>query len=105
LRLTEIMIGGEGGALLLGPLVVATEAAGQGYGRALVSNVLEKAKDSGIQLVVLVGDEPYYGRFGFEPVPPGQIVFPGPVDPARILAAELAGGARSRYRGSVKAAL
>ncbi len=39
---------------------------------------------------LLVGDEPYYARFGFHPVPPGQIVLPGPVDPNRLLAAELA---------------
>ena len=53
---------------------------------------------------MLVGDEPYYGRFGFHPVPPGQITLPGPVDARRLLAAELAPGALAGYRGGVIAA-
>ena len=52
---------------------------------------------------MLVGDEPYYARFGFVRVPPGQIWLGGPADPARILAAELAPGALSIYRGLVSA--
>ncbi len=43
--------------------------------------------------MVLVGDEPYYGRAGFTRVPNGRIVMPGPVDPDRLLVAELAPGA------------
>ena len=54
-------------------------------------------------LVVLVGDVPYYGRFGFTAVPPGQIAFPGPVNPARILACELEDGATAKYHGMVTA--
>ncbi len=56
-----------------------------------------------MRLVVLVGDEPYYGRFGFRPVPPGQITLPGPVDPRRLLAAELEPGALAGYRGAIVA--
>jgi predicted N-acetyltransferase YhbS len=48
-----------------------------------------------------VGDLPYYERFGFVNVPPGQIILPGPVNPRRLLARELVDGALSRYRGSV----
>jgi len=59
----------------------------------------------GLQLCVLVGNAPYYARFGFVPVPIGQIWLPGPADPARILAAELAPGALGRYRGVVSARL
>ena len=103
--MTDVAIGGKGGASLLGPLVVDPEFAGQGYGRALVSEALEAARARGVRLVVLVGDEPYYGRFGFKAVPPGQIALPGPVDPRRLLAAELEPGALPRYRGMMKAAL
>ena len=39
--------------------------------------------------MVLVGDEPYYGKAGFKPMPKGQVTMPGPVDPARLLVAEL----------------
>src|SRR5690606_2926673 len=93
IRMSEIMIGGKPGAALLGPIVVAPEHEGQGYGRALIKEAMDAARTAGIRLVVLVGDEPYYGRFGFKPVAPGTITFPGPVNPVRILAAELADGA------------
>jgi len=102
-RFTPITIGGVGGALLLGPLAVDPEFAGKGYGRTLIGQSIEAAKAAGVRLVVLVGDEPYYGRFGFRVAPPGQIVLPGPVSPARILAAELSPDALSAYRGLVAA--
>jgi predicted N-acetyltransferase YhbS len=102
-QLTEITIGRTGDALLLGPLVVTPDLAGQGFGRALVAEALGAAKAGGVRLVLLVGDEPYYGRFGFRPVPVGQITLPGPVNPARILAAELADGALAGYAGLVTA--
>ena len=100
-RFTEITIGGTSGALLLGPLAVAPEYAGQGYGRKLVADGLAAAKERGLHLVVLVGDEPYYARLGFHIVPQGQITMPGPVDPRRLLAAELSDGALARYRGQI----
>jgi predicted N-acetyltransferase YhbS len=68
-----------------------------------VGEALDQARADGIRLVVLVGDEPYYARFGFHPVPPGQIGLPGPVDPKRLLAAELAPGALQSYRGLIVA--
>jgi predicted N-acetyltransferase YhbS len=102
-RFTSIEIGGRDGALLLGPLAVDPEFAGQGYGKRLIGEALQSARAAGIAIVVLVGDEPYYQRFGFRPVQPGQITLPGPVDPRRILAAELADGAGSNYRGLVTA--
>ena len=101
LRMTEVVIGGNGAALLLGPLAVAPAFAGQGFGRALIAETLETARTQGVRLVVLVGDLPYYGRFGFRPIPEGQIVLPGPVNPARLLAVELEPGALAAYRGVV----
>ena len=103
LRFTEITIGDKGGALLLGPLAVEPARVGQGFGRRLVADGLAEAKARGIRIVVLVGDLPYYGRFGFTPVPPGRITFPGPVNPERILAVELADGALADYQGLVRA--
>jgi predicted N-acetyltransferase YhbS len=102
-RFTHVTIGGAEGALLLGPLVVDPEFAGKGHGRQLVGEALELARADGIRLAVLVGDEPYYARFGFHPVPPGQILLPGPVDPKRLLAAELAAGALPSFRGLIVA--
>ena len=101
IRMTEIAIGGRRGALLLGPLAVAPEFANQGHGRRLIAESLEAARREGRELVVLVGARPYYGRFGFVPVPPGHIVLPGPVDPARLLACELVTGALQAFRGDV----
>ena len=101
IRLSEVTIGGAGHAALLGPLAVDPEFHGEGYGRQLVGEAMEQMRAAGVRLVVLVGDEPYYGRFGFRPVPADQIVLPGPVNPARILAAELVPGVLADYRGTV----
>ena len=101
-RFTPLNVGGKTGALLLGPLVVDPAFKGQGYGRSLVDSGLTRAREAGYTLVLLVGDMPYYGRFGFQQVPFGQITLPGPVDPRRLLAFELQPGALSRYQGMVK---
>jgi len=100
-RFTHVAIGETEGALLLGPLAVDPEFAGKGHGRQLVGEALELARADGLRLVVLVGDQPYYARFGFHPVPPGQIVLPGPVDPQRLLATELEPGALASFRGFI----
>jgi predicted N-acetyltransferase YhbS len=104
IRFTAIKIGAQDNALLLGPLVVAPTAKGNGYGRALAEAGLARAREDGFALVLLVGDMPYYGRFGFVPVtPPGKIALPGPADPARLLALELEPGALASASGTVKA--
>jgi predicted N-acetyltransferase YhbS len=102
-KFTPIVIGGKGAALLLGPLAVDPAFANRGYGRGLVARALEEARAAGISLVLLVGDEPYYGRLGFRRIPHGQIALPGPVDPDRLLAVELAPGALESYSGPVAA--
>lgn len=104
IRMTSILIGGKPGALLLGPLAVDTEFANQGHGRRLIAEVAEMARQAGRELIVLVGDLPYYGRLGFVAVPPSRIVLPGPADPARILVLELVPGALARFEGLVTAA-
>jgi predicted N-acetyltransferase YhbS len=82
--------------------VVDPAHSGQGIGRALIAAGLEGAKSQGFGFVLLVGDMPYYGRFGFVPVPPGQMTLPGPVDLARVLALEIKPGALAEMRGPVK---
>ena len=104
IRFTNVTIDRQDKALLLGPLAVEPQWAGQGYGRRLIAAGLEIAKADGVRLSVLVGDMAYYQRFGFVRVPPGQIRLPGPADPARILACELEPGALTSYRGLVSAA-
>jgi predicted N-acetyltransferase YhbS len=101
IRFTALCVGGEPGALLLGPLAVDPDFSGQGCGRALIAQGLEAARAAGYRLVLLVGDLAYFGKFGFKPVPPGQITLPGPVDPARLLAVELEKGALDAFSGAV----
>lgn len=91
-------------ALMLGPLAVEPAFEGRGIGAALMERALEAARAAGHTLMLLVGDEPYYARFGFVRVPPGRLAMPGPVDPARLLAAELEPGALERAAGRVLAA-
>lgn len=76
-------------ALLLGPLAVHPARQNLGIGRALMGEGLHKAKANGHALVLLVGDEPYYGRVGFNRVPAGKMALPGPFDPKRLLYLEL----------------
>lgn len=102
-RFTMITIGRRDGALLLGPLAVDPAFANQGYGRALVTQALQDARAAGIGLVLLVGDEPYYSRLGFVRVPRGQMTLPGPVDPDRLLVAELKPGSLAAASGAVAA--
>ena len=101
-RLSPIRIG-ETKALLLGPLTVEPPFRQRGIGRALIDRALAEAKAKGHRLVVLVGDEPYYGKSGFKPVPPGRAIMPGPVDPARLLFAELVDGAFDGVSGPIRA--
>jgi predicted N-acetyltransferase YhbS len=76
---------------------------GVGIGAALMRRALGAAQEAGETLVLLVGDEPYYRRFGFAVIPEGQLILPGPVDPKRFLGLELADGALARARGPVRA--
>ncbi|MBX9682904.1 MAG: N-acetyltransferase [Hyphomicrobium sp.] len=103
LRMTEVTIGGVPGAALLGPIVVSSNHQSQGFGRLLIRDAIDAAREAGLRLVILVGDEPYYGRFGFQIIPEAQIVLPGPANPNRLLALEIEGGALARYRGVVAA--
>ena len=99
-RLTPVRAGEQLG-LMLGPLTVDPAFENRGIGRALIEQSLDAARERGHELVFLVGDEPYYGRFGFKRVPAGQLAMPGPVDPERLLAAELVEGALAKARGTI----
>jgi predicted N-acetyltransferase YhbS len=93
---------GETRALLLGPLTVEPPFRGRGVGRALLERALKDAKAKGHRLVLLVGDETYYGRVGFKAVPKGRASMPGPVDYRRLLVAELADGAFDGVSGAIR---
>jgi predicted N-acetyltransferase YhbS len=103
-RLSPIVIGTTP-ALLLGPLTVEPPFRDRGIGQALIERALHEARAKGHRLVVLVGDEPFYGKAGFKPVPKGRISMPGPVDPARLLVAELVPGAFEGVSGRIRGAV
>lgn len=101
-RLTPIQIGGTP-ALLLGPLAVRPHLKSRGVGKALMRKSMEAARQNGHRLVLLVGDLPYYWPFGFRAVAPGKVVLPAPVDPGRLLLAELEPGAAEGVGGIARA--
>jgi predicted N-acetyltransferase YhbS len=100
-RLTPIRIG-DTPALLLGPLTVEPPFRERGVGQALIQRALAEAKAGGHRLVLLVGDESYYGKCGFKKIPKGQSKLPGPVDPARLLICELVEGAFDNVSGPIR---
>jgi predicted N-acetyltransferase YhbS len=100
-RLSPVRIG-ESKALLLGPLTVEPAFRERGVGQALIARALKDAATKGERLVILVGDEPYYGKSGFRRVPRDRVVMPGPVDPERLLVAELVPGAFEGVSGRVR---
>ena len=100
-RLTPVCIG-ETKALLLGPLTVEPPFRSRGIAKALMERAMAEARRQGHRLIVLVGDAPYYARVGFRQIPKGQVMLDGPVDPARMLVAELAEGAFEGVSGIVR---
>ncbi len=90
-------------ALLLGPVAVASDKRGAGIGAALVRRGLSEARRRGHGAVILVGDAPYYGRFGFTPAKTGELWMPGPFERHRLLARELMKGALDGAQGLLRA--
>ena len=80
-------------ALLLGPVAVAAASRGRGIGAALVRRAVAQARRLGHGAVILVGDAPYYGRFGFAADKTAGLRLPGPFERHRLLALELKPGA------------
>lgn len=70
---------------LLGPLAVSPDRRCEGIGRALLTEALARADATAPGPIVLIGDAPYYGAFGFDAAPTQRWAVPGPVDRARLL--------------------
>jgi len=90
-------------ALLLGPVAVPEDCRGRGIGGDLVRRSLSEAHRLGYAAVILVGDEPYYSRFGFSGEKTGALWMPGPFERHRLLAVELIPGALDGARGLINA--
>ncbi len=102
-RLWDIIAGSAGPALLLGPLAVDCASQGQGVGAALMDHALNEAKRFGHTAVLLVGDAPYYSRFGFSEAFTRSLHLPGPVERSRFLGLELVEGALDGAEGLIAA--
>ncbi|MBX3580283.1 MAG: N-acetyltransferase [Rhizobiaceae bacterium] len=100
-RMTRVAAG-KGTGLLLGPLAVRPAFKNLGIGRKLVRLAVQASEQAAMPLILLVGDEPYYGPLGFRRVPRGHLTMPRPVDPARILAIEIVPGSLSDFQGDVQ---
>jgi predicted N-acetyltransferase YhbS len=104
LRLWPIFAGGRRAALLLGPLAVSEHARSLGIGARMIRESLARAEALGHRAVLLVGDAPYYAKFGFEQRLTQRLTLPGPVERARFLGLELTPGALLGAEGRVRAA-
>jgi predicted N-acetyltransferase YhbS len=102
LRFWHVEAGGAP-ALLLGPLAVAGSHRKLGLGAAMMRMGLDRAQALGHKAVILVGDEPYYSRFGFARTHAQSLDLPGWYDPARFLGLELTPGALAHATGMVVA--
>ncbi len=98
IRYWPVRVGGEK-ALLLGPVAVHPTHQGEGLGACLIRETLALAKRAGWQRVLLIGDAPYYERFGFSVLE--AVKMPPPTNPARVLGRALVTGAWEQVKGNV----
>ncbi len=101
IRNWPVRVGGKW-ALLLGPVAVHPTRQGEGLGALLIYRVVELARAAGWSRILLVGDAPYYGRFGF--VRLDAVEMPPPTNPERVLGLDLRPGAWREVRGRVRPA-
>ena len=102
LRLWHVSAGGCP-ALVLGPLAVEASSRKLGVGTALMDHALAAAKARGHRAVILLGDAPYYARFGFSAQKTGELSLPGPFERERLLALEFVEGALDGAWGMIAA--
>jgi predicted N-acetyltransferase YhbS len=102
-RLWHVSAGPNRPALMLGPVAVDPSCQGLGLGAKLMREALKRAEAQGHKAVLLVGDAPYYERFGFSIRSTQSLWMPGPYERDRFLALELQAGALEGARGLVSA--
>jgi predicted N-acetyltransferase YhbS len=103
IRLWDIAAGSAGPALLLGPVAVECRHQRKGIGAALMQHAIAEARKLGHRAIFLVGDAPYYGRFGFTREVVKNLHLPGPVEQERFLGLELVPGTLADASGLVTA--
>ena len=101
-RLWPVRAGGRP-ALVLGPLAVDPACRELGIGAALMHQALAAARARGHAAVILLGDAPYYARFGFSAEKTGALSLPGPFERERLLGLEFEAGALEGACGMIVA--
>jgi predicted N-acetyltransferase YhbS len=99
IRYWPITVGGQA-TLLLGPVAVHPTRQGEGLGGALIRDSLALAGGQGWPRVMLIGDAPYYQRFGFKKLQ--GVVMPPPTNPDRVLGLALTSNAWNGVAGAVR---
>ncbi len=99
-RLWHVSAGGRP-ALVLGPLAVDPACRELGIGAALLHQALAAARARGHAAVILLGDAPYYARFGFSTERTGELMLPGPFERERLLAIEFEAGCLDDAKGMI----
>ena len=102
-RLWDVSAGPGLRALMLGPLAVSPEHQSKGIGGKLMKQAIATARMRGHGTILLVGDAPYYGRFGFSADQTGLLWMPGSYRKDRLLGLELRAGALDGARGMIGA--
>lgn len=103
LRLWHVDAGSGHPALLLGPLAVDPQRQGEGIGSLLMKLSIRRVAELGHAAILLVGDAPYYARFGFSADLTRKLIMPAPVLRKRFLGLELTPGALAGASGKVVA--
>ncbi|MCB1359608.1 MAG: N-acetyltransferase [Rhodobacter sp.] len=98
IRQWPVRVGGQP-ALLLGPVAVHPTRQGEGLAGILIRESVRRAAPLGWTRVMLVGDAPYYRRFGFTKLP--GVIMPPPTNPDRVLGIALSPGAWDGIAGDV----
>lgn len=101
IRNWPILINERWQAILLGPLAIAPELRGLGYGKALMWHSMAQSRMLGHSRIILVGDPEYYNQFGFRRDLALNIQLPGWVEERRFLALELVAGSMISVHGMV----
>ncbi|GGO27599.1 N-acetyltransferase [Gemmobacter aquaticus] len=99
IRYWPVQVGGKA-VLLLGPVAVHPTRQGEGLGGLLINESLAEAKRLGWERVMLVGDAPYYQRFGFRKLQ--GVIMPPPTNPDRVLGLDLVRDAWAGVTGQVE---
>jgi predicted N-acetyltransferase YhbS len=94
---------GDAPAVLLGPIAVEEDRRHEGLGASLIQRACDAAREAGCGAILLVGDVPLFGPFGFTAAAARRVVLPGPADPRRVLALSLGRDPASDLSGPVRA--